>query len=132
MFNREVVQIVEIDNNKVKIRFPKKSMCSHCRLNFLCSYRESTLTLPRTDNLSLRVGDKVEVGVEEEKFLFTSLVLFFLPTLIFIFSLMILSYQHAVISFLGSLFFLGLYYIVLKLVLKKLKLNPSVKILRKL
>ncbi|RKX44381.1 MAG: hypothetical protein DRP27_06595, partial [Thermotogae bacterium] len=129
MLNREVAQIVKIDTNKIKIRFVKKSMCNRCRLNFLSSCGENTLILPRPDKLSLRVGDKIEVGVKEEKFLFASLVLFFLPTLVFIFSLMVLRHQHAVISFLGSLFFLRLYYIGLKLVLKKLKLNPSVKIL---
>ncbi|MCD6583631.1 MAG: SoxR reducing system RseC family protein [Candidatus Omnitrophica bacterium] len=132
MFNREVAQIVKIDTNKIKIRFVKKSMCNRCRLNFLSSCGENTLILSCPDKLSLRVGDKIEVGVKEEKFLFASLVLFFLPTLIFIFSLTILRDQHAVISFLGSLFFLGVYYVILKLILKKLKLNLSVKILRKL
>jgi len=128
---KEVVEIIGKKENKVKVKFKRTSVCSHCKLNFLCS-RDSQFIVDDDPSLDLRVGDKIEVGMEEKKSLLVSLIMFFVPALIFIFTLFFFRGQSPFKSFFIAIVFLGLYYLILRIFVIRLTSSFNLKIIRKI
>jgi len=128
---KEIVNVIESWDNKVKIRFTKKEMCSCCKLSDLCGMGEETLIL-NNDQLTLEAGDRVEIGIEEKRTLLASLIMFFMPSLLFVSSLVVFKSRGKLLSFSIALLTLCIYYICVKLILRKKDKKFNLKILRKI
>jgi len=128
---KEIVNIIEVWDNKIKVKFTKKEMCSCCKLSDLCGMGEETLILD-SNQLSLETGDRVEIGIEEKRTLLASLIMFFIPSLFFLTSLVIFRRHGELLSFSIALLTLCLYYISVKLILRKKGKKFNLKILRKI
>ncbi len=128
---KEIVTITETKDDKVKIKFIKKAACSCCKLTSLCGKGEEELMIDNC-GFSLKPGDKIEVGIEEKQNLLASLIVFLLPGVIFLTSLLIFRQQGELVSFFLAIFALCVYYGGAKMLLKKEQKKFSLKILGKL
>ncbi len=128
---KEIVSVIEAWNNKVKIKFTKKEMCSCCRLSGVCGMGTEVLVLDN-DRLTLRAGDNIEIGVEEKKTLLANLIMFLMPALLFVSSLVFFKNYGETLSFSLAILVLCIYYVSVKVLLRKRKKEFNLKILRKL
>ena len=128
---KEIVNVIEAWNNKVKVKFTKKKMCSCCKLSGVCGMGTEALVLDN-HGLALKAGDNIEIGIEEKKTLLASLIMFLIPALLFISSLVFFKNYGEALSFFLAIFVLCIYYIVAKLILKKKGKEFNLKILRKI
>ncbi len=128
---RETVNVIEAWNNKVKVKFTKKEMCSCCKLSSVCGMGEEVLVLDNHD-LSLGTGDNIEIGIEEKKTILASLIMFLMPALLFVSSLVFFKNYGEALSFSLAISVLCIYYVVAKLILKKKGKKFNLKILRKI
>jgi positive regulator of sigma E activity len=128
---KEVVEIVKVEGDKVEIEFRKNKMCSCCRMHYLCGKGENTLLIDNRD-FSLKEGDKVEVGIDERQNILANIIIFLIPAIIFIGSLVGFKNQGEVKSFFLALVAVCLYYVVVKLLLRKHGRKFDIKILKKL
>jgi len=132
MILKEIVTVKDIEQNKVKVRFTKSKMCSCCRISFLCGKEGQDQVVIDNPGLSLAKGDKIEVGIERKKPLLASVLLFFLPGVIFIVTLAIFRNTKEALSFLFAIAAVIIYFIVLKCIMKKKEAYFKIKILRKI
>jgi len=127
---REIVSVIEAWNAKVKVKFTKKEMCSCCKLSAVCGMGTEVLVLDNHD-LSLGTGDSIEIGIEEKKTILASLIMFFMPALLFVSSLVFFKNYGEALSFSLAISVLCIYYVVAKLILRKKSKEFNLKILRK-
>ena len=125
---REIGKVVEKKDGKVVVEFDKDiQRCKVCHLNFLCNLKKNLVTFDSEENLNC--GDKVMVEIEEKKSVFSALILFFIPSFLFIFLLISLKELGQIKSFFISFSGVGVYFFILKILSKLLrnKLNVRIK-----
>lgn len=125
---KEIGKVVEKKDGKVVVEFDKDiQRCKACHLNFLCNFKKNLVTFDTKENLNC--GDKVMVEIEEKKSVFSALVLFFIPSFLFIFLLISLKELGQIKSFFISFSGIGIYFFILKILSKLLrnKLNVRIK-----
>ena len=128
---KEIVEIVQVLDDKVKIKFTKGLSCSCCKVSYVCGKEEETLLLEK-GGLSLAKGDRVEVAIDEKKTILANLIVFFVPGIIFIGSLVFFKKYGELFSFLLALSVICIYYIIVKIILKNQGKKFKIKILRKI
>jgi len=128
---KECVKVEEVSTDRVRIKFEKNKMCSCCRMGGVCAKGEDTLTIDGC-GFSLKSGDKIEVGVEEKKTFLAGIAMFLLPAVIFISNLIVFEHKTELVGFSLALGSVCIYYIALKIVLKKHGKKFNLRILRKL
>jgi len=128
--HQEITEVSEVKGDLVKIRFTKQPMCSCCNFSTFCKCGEDELSVT---NLPFPVepGDKVEVGVEERVSLVSSILLFGIPVIIFVLTVLLLKQQPAIHSFIAACCAIMVYYIIIKLGVRKKEKYFCLKILRK-
>jgi len=128
---KEIVSVIEAWNNKVKVKFTKKEMCSCCKLSGVCGMGTEVLVLDN-NRLTLKAGDNIEIGIEEKKTLLASLIMFFMPALLFVSGLVFFKDYGEALSFSLAILILCIYYVGVKLILRKMGKKFNLKILRKM
>lgn len=127
---KEIVEITQVLQNKVRVKFQKSSSCSCCKVSYICNKGEETLLLDK-DGLSLEKGDKVEIAIDEKKTLLANVIIFFIPGVIFIASLVFFKDKGELLSFFLALSVVCIYYVIIKLILKSQGKKFKIKILKK-
>jgi len=128
---KETVEVVDVFADKVKIKFTKKLMCSCCRLSGLCRSGDETLLLDNP-GIALKTGDQVRIAINEKKSLLANIIMFLVPGLVFISSLIVFAGYGELMSFFLAIVVVCLYYIVTKLLMKRYAKHFNIKILKKL
>lgn len=128
--SKEIVTITEVIDGKVKIKLIKQKMCSCCRLSSFCNQEQETL-LVDNNGLSLKVGDKVEIFIDDKKSLLANVIIFLIPIGIFVLALIMFQRYGELKSFLLALGFLFIYYIIMRFILFKCGNKFDLKILGK-
>lgn len=129
---KERAKVIAKDSDTVTIQFQRKVQCGCCRMGHLCAPRDQESTVKKTAGIEVEAGDTVEVGIAESEPLLISVLLFFVPTVILLGSLILFSRQGEFRSFFLGLVNMGVYFVILKLVLNKRPLDCSLTILRKM
>ena len=114
------------------MRFSKRTMCDCCRYSSVCGKGQESIVLENEQQLPLNVGDEVEIGIEEKKTVLAALIMFLFPGIIFLAILLLLKSWSQVGSFFIAIFGICIYYLIVKIVLRKKAKYFNVKILRKL
>lgn len=125
---KEIGKVVEKKDGKVVVEFGEDiQRCKACHLNFLCNFKKNLVTFDTEEDLNC--GDKVMVEIEEKKSVFSALILFFVPSFLFIFLLISLKELEQIKSFFISFSGIGIYFFILKILSKLLrnKLNVRIK-----
>jgi len=125
---KEIGKVVEKKDGKVVVEFGEDiQRCKACHLNFLCNFKKNLVTFDTEEDLNC--GDKVMVEIEEKKSVFSALILFFVPSFLFIFLLISLKELGQIKSFFISFSGVGVYFFILKILSKLLrnKLNVRIK-----
>jgi len=125
---KEIGKVVEKKDGKVVVEFGEDiQRCKACHLNFLCNFKKNLVTFDTEEDLNC--GDKVMVEIEEKKPVFSALILFFVPSFLFIFLLISLKELGQIKSFFISFSGVGVYFFILKILSKLLrnKLNVRIK-----
>lgn len=83
----ELALVTRSDEHHVFVKSLQVSACSHCQQQSSCGASLYARFLPKRElalrsPVSLQVGDKVIIGIEESQLLRTSLLLYLLPLLI--------------------------------------------------
>jgi len=128
---KETVEVVEVTPDKVKIKFTKSQMCACCRMQQLCGRGKELLTINNC-GFTLKEGDKIGIEIDERKTLLANVIAFLIPAIVFIAGLFIFYNKGELISFLLALVAVCLYYVIVKLFLRKHGRKFDIKILRKL
>jgi len=128
---KEVVEVTGVFENKAKIKFTKKKMCSCCRLSHVCSKAEEELAVD-SQGFSLKKGDHIEIGIDEKKSLLAAFITFLLPSIIFVLSLAGFRDKGELFSFFLAILLVCVYYVVVKFILKFKGKSFELKILRKI
>jgi len=128
---KEIVSVIEAWNNKVKVKFTKKEMCSCCKLSAVCGMGTEVLVLDN-NRLTLKAGDNIEIGIEEKKTILASLIMFLMPALLFVSGLIFFRDYGEALSFSLAILMLCIYYVGVKLILKKKGKKFNLNILRKI
>jgi positive regulator of sigma E activity len=128
---KELVEVVEVEGRKITARCPKKSMCSCCSLRSLCGPHQERIVLDSNLLTNIDVGDIIEVGMEEGKIFLGNLILFFIPSLIFVLVMVVLKDLLVMQSFIVGIGILFLYYSIVRVFLHKKKFWGDPTILRK-
>jgi positive regulator of sigma E activity len=128
---KETVEVVEVVGAKVKIKFTKSQMCSCCRMHYLCGQGQEILTINNC-GFSLNKGDKIEVAIDERKTLLANIITFLIPAIVFIAGLVVFQKKGEVASFFLALGAVCVYYIIVKLFLKKYGKKFDIAIVRKI
>ena len=128
---KETVDVIDSSGNKVEIKFNKRKMCSCCRMYNICGRGEGTLII-HNPGLSLKEGDKIQIAIDEKKTLLANIIIFLIPTIIFMACLVATQRKGEAVSFFLALGAVFIYYGVAKMLLKKHGERFKVKILQKL
>lgn len=127
---KEIVEVAQVLDDKVKVRFTKNSSCSCCRVSFICHQAQDTLLLDG-QGFSLKEGDKIEVEIDERKTMLANLIVFLLPVIIFISSLILFKNYGEAMSFFLAMSSVCIYYVIVKVILKVQGRRFKIRILRK-
>lgn len=128
---KEIVEVEDTFSDKVKIKFSKNGMCDCCQMNNLCGKGKNTLIIDDC-GFALHKNDKIEIAIEDRKTLFASLIIFLIPMLLFISGLIVFKNRGELKSFFLALGPVTVYYIFVKIVLKKHGNKFNLKILKKI
>ena len=128
---KETVEVISAWEDRVKVKFTKKEMCSCCKLSAVCGMGEEALVLDN-NRLTLKAGDNIEIGIEEKKTILASLIIFLMPALLFVSSLVFFKDYGEALSFSLAILMLCIYYVGVKRALRKKGKEFTLKILRKI
>lgn len=128
---KEIVEVVDSWGSKVKIKFTKKEMCSCCKLSHVCGMGKEQLVIDN-NSFSLKTGDNIEVGIEENKIQIAGLIMFLIPGALFVLSLIAFKDRGEALSFFLAILVLCIYYGGMKLLLRGKDKKFNLKILRKI
>jgi len=128
---KEVVKVIEVVEEKVKIEFDKKKMCLCCRFSFLCGKDKESLLIDNC-GFSLKKGDRIKIAIDGKGALLASSISFLVPAIIFITCLIIFQSKGEISSFFLALGAVCFYYIAIKIFLMKQGKRFNLKIIEKL
>ncbi|MCF7916993.1 MAG: SoxR reducing system RseC family protein [Candidatus Omnitrophica bacterium] len=128
--HEEVAVVTKVLEDKVLIKVDKKAMCGCCKIASVCDKNQGTFELSQ-NNLNLKPGDKIEVGVETSKALSAISIMFIIPLAIFVLTLVLLQNKGELFSFLLALLAMFIYYGIVKFFLKNTR-KFNIKFLRKI
>ncbi|MBN2483220.1 MAG: SoxR reducing system RseC family protein [Candidatus Omnitrophica bacterium] len=129
---KEKAKVIAKDADTLTIRFQRKVQCGCCRLGNLCAPREEKTVLKVRPHIDAKEGDMIEVGIEEAKPLLISVLLFLVPTVILLATLILVRRWGEFRSFFLSIVNISVYFVFLKMLLKRKPFDCSLMILRKL
>ena len=129
---KEVVEVIKVQGNLVTIKFTRKQACSKCPTSYICHRNKDQTMQINSQGLDLKPGDKIEIGIQERKSILASLLNFFFPALLFVLSLIIFKGRGELNSFLTALVVLVVYFIIVKLILRKIGRFFNLTILQKI
>jgi len=129
---RETAEVIESSAHGITIRFIKHGECSSCAVSGICGTKDNSMYIKQVSSHTFKKGDIIEVGVDEKKTNFASIIVFFIPLVIFILSLFLLRNINEAVNFFVSLGIVSVYYLVMYLALRKKGSYFHIKILGKL
>mgnify|MGYP001246713560 CR=1 FL=1 len=127
---KEIVEVTQVLQDNVRVKFQKSSSCSCCKVSYICNKGEETLLLDR-DGFSLEKGNKVEIAIDEKKTLLANIIIFFVPVVLFIAGLVFFKGRGELLSFFLALSAVCIYYVIVKFILKSQGKKFKIKILKK-
>lgn len=130
--HKESVEVVSVKDSRVTVRFNKKSMCDCCRYSSVCGKGQEKICIENTQQLPLKPGDNIEIEIEEKKTVIAALIMFLFPGVVFVSVLLALREWHQAGSFFIAIFAICIYYLLIKVILRKKAKYFNLKILRKL
>lgn len=129
---KETARVTGITGKDVLLKIDRQERCGCCGNSFFCLPSEREVLIPGVPDSGLAVGDRVELGIEEHAPLLVSVILFLLPVLIFMAVLIFSGYLGELKAFFTGLGAMAAYYLLLKIVFKKVRNPVKYEILRKL
>jgi len=128
---KEVVEVIEVIEEKVKIEFDKKKMCLCCRFSFLCGSNKESLLIDNC-GFSLKKGDRIKIAINGKSAFLASSISFLVPVIIFVACLIVFQGKGEINSFFLALGAVCFYYIIVKVFLMKQGKKFNLKIIEKL
>ena len=128
---KETVEVVKVTGEQAIIKFEKRKSCDCCRASGFCNKGKEQMKIS-TCGFSLQAGNRVEVEIGEKKTLQAGSLLFFLPALLFIVNLALFRQRGELVSFFLAFLSVCLYYVVVKVLMRKLAKRFAITIVRKL
>ena len=130
--NKEVVDVIEVANNRVKVKFKKSKSCSCCNLFSFCHRGNEGIWINSEPEIILDKGDRIEVGIEGKRTILASFIVFLAPAVIFISVPFIFREWSELRGFFLAIASLLIYYLIVKLVMRRRKKYFNLQILRKI
>lgn len=126
---KETAEVIESLSRGITIRFIKHGECSSCAVSGICGVKDNSMYIEKANGHTFKKGDIIEVEIDEKKTNLASIIVFFIPLVIFILSLFFLRNINEAINFFVSLGIVLVYYFFIRLVLKKKSSYFHIKIL---
>jgi len=128
---KETAEVIEILPKGIAIRFTKYGSCSSCAVSGICGTKDNSMYIEQDSSHTFRKGDIIEVEIDEKKTNFASVIVFFIPLVIFVLSLFLLRNINEAVNFLISLVIVLVYYFLVRLALKRKGSYFRIRILKK-
>ena len=117
MVKKEVV-VIEVLGRKAKLSLDRSKMCGCCS-NMFCGVKNRyVITADIPDSLQLKENDKVEIGIDSRVSLLSGVMIFLLPSVLFLAGLYLFRGTGVIISFLTGIALVSVYFFGLKLILR--------------
>ena len=129
---KEVVDVIKVQDSKVTIKFTRKQACSKCPTSYICHKNKDQTMDINPQGFNLKPKDKIEIGIQEKKTLLASLINFLFPSLLFVASLIIFKGRGELNSFFAALIVLAVYFIIIKVILRRKGRYFNLTILQKI
>ncbi|UCF65380.1 MAG: SoxR reducing system RseC family protein [bacterium] len=82
---KEMGQVIRIEEEKADILLHSGEVCSHCSVLFSCTTAASADRIMTFENsLNARLDDRVEIELSEKTRIYSALLIFFMPSLFII------------------------------------------------
>jgi len=117
MVKKEAV-VIEVLAGKAKLSFDRSKMCGCCSNMFCGAKNRHVITTDIPDGLQLKINDKVEIGIDSRVSLLSGVMMFLLPSVLFLAGLYIFRGVGVIISFLTGIALASVYFFGLKLILR--------------
>lgn len=110
--------VAEVTPFEVKVRIVARSACAGCHARAVCgasSGESRIIPIPRRDDGTFKAGDMVNVTVRQSQGFKAVLIAYIIPLFILLVLLLTLSrfFENELVTGLGSIGFVALYYLVL-------------------
>ena len=128
---KEIVEVVDSNSAGITIKFSKQVMCVSCQMKQVCHAHKEIMRIS-SNGFVLQKGDKIEIGIFKKKVLLAGFIIFFVPILIFVASLLYFHHLSPEINSLTAFCFMLVYYFGVKLFLKRRGSFFQIEILRKI
>jgi positive regulator of sigma E activity len=128
----EIVEVVDTAKNKTIVRFSRKPMCANCKFSSACGKDADDLVNIENVSIALKKGDRIEVGIEEKKSILVSCLMFLIPMIIFVVLLVIFKHLNELLSFTIAVSVLFCYYLVVRLIIKRMPKYFNLEVIRKI
>ncbi|MBN2120870.1 MAG: SoxR reducing system RseC family protein [Candidatus Omnitrophica bacterium] len=128
---KKVAVVAQAQKDKVVLSLPRDKMCGCCS-NMFCGAKNENMIILK-DASGLKAGDRVEVGLEGKIALFLNMLIFFIPSLVFISLVYLFRDLSIVLSFVLAVCGIILYFGLVKVsIINRFKNRLSCKIIAKL
>lgn len=110
-------KVVEVRGHVAKVQFTSKEACAHCSARIMCYFTPGDKVFTEAvNNEGARVGDLVRVEVDPKRSLFTGLLIFIFPIIVFILVYLALRtiVQNENYGVIGGVTSLVVYFVFLK------------------
>lgn len=135
---KETGIVVEINGDKAMVQTISKASCNSCQVNSTCgtgiiskAFGERSFITPMTNDIKAQKADEVEVGIPEDLVVKTSLLVYFLPLVLMIITVLLaklISPDVHELALIGVSFFgLGLGFLLVRLFGEKLNKNKPLE-----
>ncbi|MCP4653234.1 MAG: SoxR reducing system RseC family protein [Candidatus Omnitrophica bacterium] len=129
---KETVEVIDVNGTEISIKFQRHSACGCCRAKVVCGIDQRHPIIVKNNSFALSVGDTIVVGIEERKTLQATAISFIFPAIIFMVTLLFFKNVGELISFLLAISILFVYYLIVKVLIKKKAEHFSLKIIKKI
>ena len=113
----ELGRVVDVHGRVAKVEFTSKEACAHCGARIMCHFTPSNAVLAEAFNdRGAEVGDLVRVEVDPKRSIFTGLLIFIFPIIVFMMAFLAVRTVAANEGYgvVGGVISLLLYFIFLK------------------
>lgn len=117
MVKKEAV-VIEVLSGKAKLSFDRSRMCGCCSNMFRGAKNKYVISADIPENLQLKINDKIEIGIDSRVSLLSGVIMFLLPSILFLAGLYVFRGIGVIISFLTGIALVSVYFFGLKLILR--------------
>ncbi len=119
----EIFRVIKVENNTAYLEKIEKTDCESCPVKSFCKIEPKELLKIDVSGININTGDYVKVKTPKAVVTRLSFFVYTVPAILFIITALTMKFMNFsdIVSFIGSVAVMGLYFVMLKFLDSKLK-----------